>query len=369
MEYRIDLIKVSTNRRPLGDISGLKTSIETIGLLNPITIRNDGRLVAGLHRLEACKELGWERIPVTFLDADELHAELAEIDENLLRNELHWTEHDKQVARRKEIYEELFPQTAIAGRGKNQHMPSEIISLGMIPSFTEDTADKTGESRRNVELAVQRANAFDDDDLDVLRTAEIPKTEATKIARMPEQERKEYIAHIANTDTAKPHVTHNSGNNEWYTPKEYIEAARKVMGCIDLDPASCDTANTVVQATEYYTIDRSGLDVEWQGRVWMNPPYASGLIDKFAEKMAHHSQAGDIHEAVILVNNATETGWFRRIASVASAVVFPGSRVKFWSPIGVQAAPLQGQAILYIGENSDVFLDAFCGFGWGANIR
>jgi hypothetical protein len=167
---------------------------------------------------------------------------------------------------------------------------------------------------------------------------------------------------------ARPHVANNSGNNEWYTPPEYIEAARQALGQIDTDPASCDSAQRVVQAKTYYTAQTDGLRHKWTGKVWMNPPYAGNLVGKFADKLAHHYECGDVTDAVVLVNNATETEWFNRLIGVASAVVFPSSRIKFWNDNGVQGAPLQAQAVLYLGKDAGAFLSAFCKFGWGAAV-
>lgn len=52
------------HRRDLGDVDALAASIEDIGLLNPITVDEDGRLLAGARRLAACKRLGWKMVPV-----------------------------------------------------------------------------------------------------------------------------------------------------------------------------------------------------------------------------------------------------------------------------------------------------------------
>ena len=166
----------------------------------------------------------------------------------------------------------------------------------------------------------------------------------------------------------KPHVSFSTGNNEWYTPSEYIEAARRVMGEIDLDPASSEIANETVGAAVYFTAEDDGLRYEWDGRVWMNPPYASELIGLFTGKLVRHFETGGVTEAIALVNNATETGWFNSLVSVASAVVFPRARVKFNMPGGETGAPLQGQAVVYLGDRPDLFLDEFCSFGWGAEV-
>jgi phage N-6-adenine-methyltransferase len=161
-----------------------------------------------------------------------------------------------------------------------------------------------------------------------------------------------------------PHVSFNSGENEWYTPPEYIEAARRVMGKIDLDPASSEVANKTVGATVYFTAEDDGLRYSWDGRVWMNPPYSSDLIGKFTNKITEHFLGEEITEAVVLVNNATETAWFQTMLTAASAVCFLRGRVKFIDMDGnPSGAPLQGQAILYFGKNSEKFKTEFSEFG------
>lgn len=162
----------------------------------------------------------------------------------------------------------------------------------------------------------------------------------------------------------KPHVAFNSGNNEWYTPAEYIEAAKQVLGEIDLDPASSEIANKTVQALHFLTAEQDGLQFDWSGKVWMNPPYASELISRFTEKLVNHFVSNDVSEAIVLVNNATETAWFQGMLAYASAVCFLKRRVKFIDMDGnASGAPLQGQAILYFGDNPTGFAIAYKAFG------
>lgn len=162
----------------------------------------------------------------------------------------------------------------------------------------------------------------------------------------------------------KPHITNNSGDNEWFTPSEYIEAARTVMGSIDLDPASNDFANRTVKASTYYTEENDGLTKTWSGNIWMNPPYSTGLVKSFVDKLI----SSNFNQAIVLVNNATETEWFRKMIDKASAFVFPSGRIRFEKEDGAKNSPLQGQAFIYFGDNPDRFLEIFKKYGWGGKL-
>ena len=160
----------------------------------------------------------------------------------------------------------------------------------------------------------------------------------------------------------KAHVGHATGNNEWYTPAPLIEAARRVMGKIDLDPASSAVANEIVRATKFYTEEDDGLAQPWEGRVWMNPPYAQPFITQFCHRVAWFYERGEVTEAIVLINNASETAYFQALMAFTGAICFPRSRVRFWHP-DKKSAPLQGQAIIYLGSQHEKFCEEFAEFG------
>lgn len=192
-------------------------------------------------------------------------------------------------------------------------------------------------------------------------------TDAKTVAALPEEQRTEVLQRVEAGETVKaalPHVAHNSGQNEWYTPAPWIEAARATMGGIDCDPASSAIANERVRATAIWTAEDDGRERVWGERVWMNPPYAQPLVADFCEALAVRFERGEVTQACVLVNNGTETAWFHRLLSVASAVCFPRTRVRFLAPSGEPSgSPLQGQACVYLGSNREAFTTHFSAFG------
>lgn len=155
----------------------------------------------------------------------------------------------------------------------------------------------------------------------------------------------------------------NNRNDEWYTPPQYIEAARSVMGAIDLDPASNEVANQYIQATRFFSLEDSAFEHEWVGRVWMNPPY-SRVIGEFVDKLVSEYQAGNVTEAIVVTNNGTDTRWFDNLTSVSSAICLHRGRIAFLDESGT---PIRnnnkGQVFTYIGPNWEAFSSVFSDFG------
>lgn len=102
--------------------------------------------------------------------------------------------------------------------------------------------------------------------------------------------------------TATLQALHSSASPEHGTPPEYIEAARRVLGGIDLDPASCETFNEIVRADRIYTKDDDGLAQEWRGRVCLNPPGdKEGRLPKlFWDKLMSEYAAGRVTSAIFI---------------------------------------------------------------------
>jgi hypothetical protein len=161
----------------------------------------------------------------------------------------------------------------------------------------------------------------------------------------------------------KPESVHVSDDSyEWYTPVEYIDAVREVMGWISLDPATCPKANEIVKAETIFTKDDNGLLQDWHGRVFLNPPYNMPLVEQFTSRAIREYKNADIEEAIVLVNNATDTGWFHALLE-NYPVCFTRGRVQFWNPEGPNLGARQGQAFFYLGRNPAKFAEVFSQFG------
>ena len=157
----------------------------------------------------------------------------------------------------------------------------------------------------------------------------------------------EEVEEVASPSYPKAEFT---GNEEWYTPPQFLEAARDVLGQFDLDPASSDAAQKHVQAARYFDKEHDGLGFEWRGRVWLNPPYSQPAIGEFVRKLVVELGEGNVTQAIMLTHNFTDTAWFHKAAAVATAICFTRGRVKFLNPAGEEAAPTQGQAFFYFAR-------------------
>lgn len=158
-------------------------------------------------------------------------------------------------------------------------------------------------------------------------------------------------------------------SDEWYTPMPIVEMAREVLGEIDLDPASCEFAQSRIRAARFYTKDDDGLAHEWRGRVWMNPPYSNPLATKFADKLLAEYNAERVTEAIVIQNCMASSGWFQRLAS-AGTICLPRKRIQFDRRDGrTDHHNNHSQVIFYLGDRGDRFAEVFAKLGLVGELR
>jgi ParB family chromosome partitioning protein len=160
-----------------------------------------------------------------------------------------------------------------------------------------------------------------------------------------------------------------TGDPESYTPTQYIEAARAVMGGIDLDPASNSIAQQVVRADAFFDEQTDGLKQQWRGRVFLNPPYKYPLVAKFITKLLEELVATRVTAAILLTNNNTDTRWWHEAARIADGVCLTLGRINFYKASGEITQPTNGQSFFYFGDDGAAFASVFDRFGLIMQVR
>lgn len=431
LDVRLNLIKTGDrHRKDLGDLDALAASIDSLGLLQPIGLDANYRLIFGERRLRAFELLGRETIPARIVHVPSLL--LAEHAENEIRKDFTPSE---RVAIGLAM-EEAIKQTLGERRGRpkaetmqtamdlhatdvgpcwvckvcdhvwpvsrdecwNCHECERPPETEWLPNHPDDMAaleelkaeeidQNFGQlsGQRSYEVAAKQAGFGNPETyrqaktvvtqgapelIEAMDKGEIAISTAAQLATAdPETQR-----YAAENPKEAPVIAHNhraqgTGENEWYTPVEYLDAARSVLGEIDLDPASSPVANKTVGAARIYTIDDTGLTKEWSGRIWLNPPYSQPAIAQFSEKLAQEWESGRVQAAIALTHNYTDTGWFHRLASTCQAICFTRGRIGFVNQEGKKAAPTQGQAFFYFGSDVNGFFDRFRSIGFVVEVR
>ena len=210
------------------------------------------------------------------------------------------------------------------------------------------------------------------------RHPDFPSNEGNKIKNSPQakhgspQRGEVFIAAEENLPQTEPDLpesneqfrTSFTGKNEWYTPTKYIESARKVMGTINIDPASSKAAQERIKAGIFHTEGTDGLKHSWNGSVWLNPPYSQPLIYLFIDKLIREYDRLRTIEAILLTHNYTDTAWFHLAESRAELICFTKGRIRFEDQDGNLASPTQGSAFFYFGENVRKFISEFEQYGF-----
>jgi ParB family transcriptional regulator, chromosome partitioning protein len=139
-------------------------SMAEIGQMTPIEVRQVGhanahryRLVAGAHRVEGARRNNWTEIEARIVKVTDLQAEMREIDENLFRRDLNALDRAIGLARRRELYLELHPETA---QGKANHAARQGKTTFM--SFSKDVASRLNVTPRDIQRAIARSKIVPD---------------------------------------------------------------------------------------------------------------------------------------------------------------------------------------------------------------
>jgi len=243
---KIDRVKVGEivtagRLRPVSEagVESLLASIAEIGVMkDAIHVRQKKAgqlvLVAGGHRLEAARRLGWEEIEAkVWADVTDDWARLMEIDDNIAGAELNPLDTAVFLAARKRVYEKLHPEATRGGDHRSPDFQNQTDTMSVC--FSQATAEKFGMSDRHVRRLIAAGTRLDPRDVSLLRKAprQITLKDLAEIAKIGQpSERYEVVEALAEgraKSAAEARRTWAVREGKASPPQDPVDAAFKAL--------------------------------------------------------------------------------------------------------------------------------------------
>ena len=139
-----------------------------------------------------------------------------------------------------------------------------------------------------------------------------------------------------------------------YTPTPLAELALRMLGGIDLDPATDDSGLSPISAKHGFTEDDDGLSQPWCGRVWPFPPH-DGRRAAWVQKLLHEHRLGRVSSALLYTALDSRSPWFHHLAGIASICFLAGAMQATEASGKPMARSRHGAILAYLGEDQERF--------------
>jgi DNA (cytosine-5)-methyltransferase 1 len=295
----IDSIRVPEPTTPVdeGRLQALIESIRLVGLLVPILVTPELRLLDGRYRLLAGRALGWDSIEVHVLDYEEARQQIAAIDVHIQRRRLTKLEFVVALGRRRDLYYALHPEAKPGSPDFMTATRAETPKSERTPGFCQDASTKIGISDRHVERLVKMADDLSPAAVEMLAPTKLASNLAriAEISRLPHDEQVPVVELLLSKDA----------------PKTVTAALRLVRGEQPSAPRRAQIpqlAGSALERAVRLACQRAGFDLEALGirvtetsgcphRVQIDAPFVPGQPDLSAALAVAWQVAGEIATA------------------------------------------------------------------------
>lgn len=193
---------VRTGKINPNDLEDLVDSIKRNGIQQPLVVNENAELVVGHRRYQAALLVGLKEVPVLFEKFKTIeHQRLANVDENLCRQDLRGIDLDTALAIRYDLYQKIKPKSSLKGRAKSKAVEEDGAEA--TKTFAKETSEKTGMSERTVQQSVKRIKDSTEDVHKAYSAGELTKRQVDLMIKLPAKEQNKMLKKVIGKSVAE----------------------------------------------------------------------------------------------------------------------------------------------------------------------